>query len=181
MHRLFIAIEIPADIKERMLALKTQIPTARWLKSQQMHLTIRFIGEVSAQQTDEIISVLRDIASPGFDLSLNGAGRFPPQKKRGARILWLGVDADQQLADLHRKIESALEEIGFPPERKPFKPHITLARLKADRTPTQAVDFLQDNAAFNAGTFTVARFVLVKSTLSPQGAQYTNLAEYELK
>jgi 2'-5' RNA ligase len=180
MPRLFIAIELPTDIKDRLLALKTDIPTARWLKAQQMHLTMRFIGEVSDKQTNEITSALQKIESAAFDMSLNGVGRFPAQKKRSTRILWVGVDAGPQLENLHGKIEMALDEIGFPPDKKRFNPHITLARLKANKTPAQAVGFLADNADFNAGTFAVARFVLVKSTLSSQGAKYSNLAEYQL-
>ena len=180
MPRLFIAIEIPADIKDHLLNLKTSIPSARWAKAPQMHLTLRFIGEVSDKQANDIKSALGKIESPGFDMTLAGVGRFPPQKKKGARVLWVGVDAGPQLENLHRKIETALDEIGFEPERKRFNPHITLARLKAYKTPPEAVNFLEDHADFNAGTFAVARFVLVKSVLSSQGAKYTNLAEYGL-
>ena len=180
MPRLFVAIELPPDVKESLVALKTHIPTARWLNPEQMHLTLRFLGEVPDDRVETVKSTLETVQSPCFDLKLRGVGRFPPQKKKAPRVLWVGIVSQPTLMDLQEKIENELRLARFPPDNKAFHPHITLARLKVQKPVKQASNFLTAQARFRVSPFSVTRFVLVNSVLSAQGPTYTNEAVYNL-
>jgi 2'-5' RNA ligase len=182
MPRLFVAIDLPDPLKDRIAALKTDIPTARWVKPQAMHLTLRFIGaEVPAEKVDPIREALAGIEAQAFDVTLGGVGRFPPSRKKAPRVLWVGIQAAPALLTLHDAVERALEPVGFKPEKRPFNPHITLARLKTHKPTPQADAFLAEQADFVAGTFHVDRFILYQSELTPQGAIYTHLGVYRLQ
>ena len=179
--RLFVAIELPGDVKIALATLPTPIPTARWVKPEHMHLTLRFIGDVAENQTEEIKTALEGVDSIRFDLAVQGIGRFPPPKKKAPRVLWVGVVAQPILMALQARIEDALRSAGLVPEKKAFHPHITLARLKAQK-PTQPVNnFLQQQAAFSTPPFLVTRFVLIESRLSSHGPTYTHVSEHALR
>jgi 2'-5' RNA ligase len=173
MPRLFVAIDLPDAIKQQLLDLQTHIPTARWAKSEQMHLTLRFIGEVADEQVEPIKSSLATVTASPFDLTLRHVGHFPPGKRTLPRVLWVGMDQQPALNDLHQQIESALSQLDFKPDNKLFSPHITLARLKLNRPARQVDHFLSKHEQFNAGTFTATEFRLYSSLLMPQGAVYT--------
>lgn len=174
MPRLFVAIDIP--FKDQLQDLKTDIPTARWVQPQQMHLTLRFIGaDVPDKQVEPIKSALMSVTFAPFELTVAGVGRFPAGQKKPPRVLWVGTQPQPALLELHKIVETALAGVGFPPEDNPFKAHITLARLKA---PSSEFDqFLVDHADFHAGTFTVHQFILFSSLLTPQGSRYSHLLE----
>ncbi len=180
MPRLFIAIDLPDDIKTQLIALKTDIPTARWVKPAQMHLTLRFIGEVEDVKAGVLQAALQDISGHAFDLLLNGVGRFPPGTRKAPRVLWAGIDPQPELDALQAQIERVVRECGLPLDDKPFKPHFTLARLKTHKPTPQADVFLTANADFSAGPFAVQAFALIESELSPQGPRYTTRATYLL-
>jgi 2'-5' RNA ligase len=180
MPRLFVAIELPPDVKERLVALQTHIPTARWVNPEQMHLTLRFLGDVPENRVESVKSALETVQSPGFDLALRGVGRFPPQNKKAPRVLWVGIPSQPLVMDLQEKIENELRLAGFPPDNKAFHPHITLARLKVQKPVKQVSDFLTAQARFRVSPFSITRFILVKSVLSAQGPTYTNEAIYNL-
>jgi 2'-5' RNA ligase len=133
MPRLFVAIDLPDAIKQQLLDLQTHIPTARWTKLEQMHLTLRFIGEVPDEQVAPIKSSLATVTASPFELTLRNVGHFPPGKRTLPRVLWVGIDKQPALNDLHQQIESALSQLGFKPDNKSFSPHITLAWLKLNR------------------------------------------------
>lgn len=177
--RLFVAVDLPDDLKTTLLRLQTDIPTARWSNRHQMHLTLFFIGE-----TDQIAAVkaaLEKVQLAPFDWSLAGVGRFPPGKRQPPRILWAGVEAPAALGALHAQVATALASLGFVTDERPFSPHITLARLKTNG-PLPAVDaFLDQHRAFRAGPAAVSEFVLFSSELSPQGARYRREAVYPLR
>lgn len=178
MPRLFVAVDIPEDIKKRLIGLQAPIPTARWVKPEQLHLTLRFIGDTDEQAA--IQNALATVAASPLDLTLAGVGRFPPGDRKPPRVLWVGIQKQPALNDLHRQVESVLRPLGFPPDPKGFSPHLTLARLKAVKPVKEADTFLSRHAEFNAGTFAVSQFVLYSSVLSSQGSTYTAEAVYEL-
>lgn len=181
MPRLFVAIELPATIIENITGLQTEIPSARWVKPQQMHLTLRFIGsDVLIDEVEPIKEVLSQINAQPFPLEIGGVGRFPPGTKKAPRVLWVGVRQQPALNALHGEIESALAAVGFPPEDRDFHPHITLARLKLRRPTPEATAFLDQHAGFVAGSFSVGRFILFNSTLTPQGPRYKHEAVFAL-
>lgn len=182
MPRLFVAIELPAVITEKIVALRTDIPTARWVKAQQMHLTLRFIGDdVLHDAVESIKEALAQINAQTFPLEIGGVGRFPPAAKKAPRVLWVGIGQQPALNALHDKVESALEKVGFQREDRDFNPHITLARLKLRRPAPEATTFLEQHTDFVAGSLTVERFILFNSTLTPQGPRYKHEAVFDLR
>ncbi len=176
--RLFVAVDFPDAIKTRLLALKTDIPTARWVGRDQMHLTLFFIGETERVQA--VKDVLAGVKAAPFDLMMQGVGRFPPGQKKPPRVLWVGLNAQPALSDLHRQVTAALVGLGFPAEERPFSPHITLARLKTERPSPETERFIEANRPFQAGPIAISAFALYASTLTPQGALYTHEAVYPL-
>jgi 2'-5' RNA ligase len=173
MPRLFVAIDLPDAIKQQLLDLQTHIPTARWTKLEQMHLTLRFIGEVPDEEVEPIKSALAIVTASPFELTLRNVGHFPSGKRTLPRVLWVGIDKQPALNDLHQQIESALSQLGFKPDNKSFSPHITLARLKLNRPARQVDHFLSKHERIHAGTFTATEFRLYSSLLMPHGAVYT--------
>lgn len=180
MPRLFIAIELPQEVKIQLAELQTHIPTARWVQPEHMHLTLRFLGDVPENRVTPLKSALEAVESACFDLTLQGVGRFPPQERNAPRVLWVGIKSQPVLIDLYQKIERTLRSVGFPQDNNTFHPHITLARLKAQKPVMQATTFLEKQARFQVRPFPVTRFALVSSVLSPQGPVYTHEAVYAL-
>ena len=177
MPRLFIAIDLPETIQEYLESMFFGIPGARWVAPGQIHLTVRFIGDVDGALFYDIKDTLAEVNIPPFDLQLKGVGHFPP---RGApRVLWVGLDKSEPLQLLRKKIDTALLKIGLEPERRKFSPHITLARLK--NTPIQKItNFLSGNAMFRQGPFLIDDFKLYSSTLTPKGATHKVEGVYPL-
>lgn len=178
MPRLFVAIELPDDVKQQLTRLRGDIPGATWVKPHAYHLTLRFLGDqIEAARVPAIVSALEAVQATPFDLVLQGVGRFPP--KGSARVLWVGLNAPPALMSLHRAVESALDTVGFPPESRPFSAHITLARLKQDAR--QQVDaFLSQYRQFRTEPIAVSSFHLIESTLTPQGPKYRHEATFNL-
>jgi len=167
MPRLFIAVDLPDTIKENLETMFFGIPGARWVALDQLHLTVRFIGDVDGTLFHDIINILEEVNIPPFDLQLKGVGHFPP---RGApRVLWVGLDKSGLLQLLRNKIDTTLLKIGLKHEKRKFSPHITLARLK--NTHLQKVaNFLSGNGLFSQEPFQVDDFKLYSSTLNRKGA-----------
>ena len=143
------------------------IPGARWIALDQLHLTVRFIGDVDGALFLDIKTALAETNISPFNIQMKGVGHFPP---RGApRVIWAGLDKSEPLLLLRKKIDAALLKIGVTPEKRKFSPHITLARLK--NTPPQKVaNFLSGNSLFSQEPFQVDDFKLYSSTLTPKGA-----------
>ena len=125
MIRLFVALSLPAAIKEQLAMLSGGIPGARWVPPENYHLTLRFIGEVESWRAEEVDEALANIRARPFMLSLRGLGLF--EKAGRISSLWVGVEKTDQLGLLQAKVETALQRIGLEPERKRFAPHVTLA------------------------------------------------------
>lgn len=177
MIRLFVGLEIPLAVRERLAALAGGVPGARWVPAESMHLTLRFIGEVPESQLDDIDTELARIDAPPIDLILDGVGQFGMGAK--ARVLWANVEKSDALLHLQAKVDTALVRAGCPREDRKFTPHITLARLK-EAPQHRVIRFLQDNALFRAGPLRIDQFLLFQSFLSRQGSIYRPLRDYPL-
>ncbi|HEY6872300.1 MAG TPA: RNA 2',3'-cyclic phosphodiesterase [Geobacteraceae bacterium] len=177
MYRLFVAIDLPEEVKERVAGLDDSLPGGRRVPREQLHLTLRFIGEVDEETFAGIRGALAGVRGAPFSMTLAGVGHFPPG--RHPRVLWVGLEGFEPLLDLQQQVESALETSGIAPEERRFSPHITIARLK--ETPAAAVAaFEERHAAFRAGPFPVAEFHLYSSSLTRAGAIHTREASYPL-
>lgn len=169
MTRLFIALELPEEIKERLVACCGGVEGARWQSAGQMHLTLRFIGEVNQPQKLDIRAALSSISFPPFEVTLDGVGLFG--KARKPRALWVGVKNAEPLKHLHEKIDQSLAAAGFQPEERKFTPHVTLARFRGGRA-NRLEDFLEHYAGLSLPAFQVSSLALFSSHLSHNGAQY---------
>ncbi len=167
MPRLFIAVDLPDTIKKNLGSMFFGIPGARWVSIDQMHLTVRFIGDVDGALFLDIKNVLEEVNIQPFNIQLKGMGHFPP---RGApRVIWVGLEKSEHLQRLRKKIDGTLLKVGVTPEKRKFSPHITLARLK--NTPPQKVaNFLSGNGLFSQDPFQVEDFKIYSSILTPKGA-----------
>lgn len=169
MPRLFIAVDLPETIKNNLSLMAFGIPGAKWVAPEQLHLTVRFIGEVDGGLFHDIQEILDEIHFASFSLQLKGVGYFPP---RGApRVLWVGLEKSEPLQLLRKKIDTALLRVRIEPEGRKFSPHITLARLK--NSPVNKIaNFLSGNGLFSQEPFQVEDFKLYSSVLSPKGAYH---------
>lgn len=175
--RLFVAIDLPDDIRQSVAYTCRGVPGIRWLPPDQLHLTLRFIGEADDAVDAAIRSGLAAITSPAFPLSLQGVGCFPSPRR--PRVLWVGLSAGEPLKVLQQKIEAATIAAGIPAEERPFSPHITLARLREHRE-SDVAPFLARNASFRSEPFTVDAFHLYSSILTAKGAIHRREASYPL-
>lgn len=179
--RLFVAIDMPLHIKDALSELETpQIPGAKWVNRDHMHLTLRFIGETDPDMCQIYQTSLESIKHPVFTLELSSVGRFPPSPQKAPRVLWAGVAKNPALEHLAGAISSTLERAGLGPPAHPFNPHITLARLRTHLPAAEAKSFLKAHAHFALEPFPVTYFALYESQLTPQGPHYTRLARYPL-
>lgn len=177
MRRLFVAIDIPEELKRAIAKICTALPGARWVAGDQTHLTLRFIGEADETLFYRIREGLTEVFSEPFTLRIAKPGCFPP--KGEPHVLWLGVSESAPLARLKAVIDKSLSGAGIAPESRPFSPHITIARLRgASRTLTS--HFLEQNREFCLEPFLVTEFRLYSSSLTPAGALHTCEASYPL-
>ncbi len=177
MMRLFIAIDLPKKIKDELALISFGLPQARWVKPEQIHLTLRFIGEVDGALFQELKSALESVTGNSFPLYLKGLGCFPP--RRAPQVLWVGIEESVELMALRKRVDSCLAKLGVAPEQRKFSPHITLARTP--KTPLKRIArFLGDHALFCLPEFTVANFYLYSSVLTPKGALHRLEADYLL-
>ena len=175
--RLFVGIALPADIHDRLDALQSGLPGARWVALEGAHITLRFIGETDGGRAQDIDEALADIQARAFELRLSGIGNFGSGRKM--RAVWAGLDRSEALIHLADKVESAIVRAGFEPERRKFTPHVTLARL--DGAPVEAVaEYIQRHNTFSAGPFPIDQFTLFRSFIGKDGSRYQALADYPL-
>jgi RNA 2',3'-cyclic 3'-phosphodiesterase len=177
MSRLFAAVALPSLLRSSLSFLRSGVEGARWIDPNELHLTLRFIGEVDGGLEDDIRSALAMVEAPGFVLNLEGVGQFGDAKPHA---LWAGVRPIPPLMRLTAKIEQALQRVGLPPETRRYMPHITLARLRG-AAPNRVAAFLAEYALFRAEPFAVEEFVLYSSHLGRSGAHYRVEAVYPLR
>ena len=176
MHRLFVAIRPPEGIRDLLIDAMDDGADFRWQDDEQLHLTLRFIGEVDRPIADDLADALGRIHSHKFELRISGVGRF---EQRGSGALWAGVEPREPVAALAAKIERVCPQVVLEPERRAFHPHITLARWKGRRS-REAAGFLERNRGLGSGPFEVGEFALFESRLSRHGAHYEAVATYAL-
>ena len=176
MHRLFVAIRPPEPIRDLLIDAMDESPDFRWQHDEQLHLTLRFIGEVDRPLADDIAAALTRIRAERFSLRIAGTGRF---EQRNSGSLWAGVEPKAPVTALASKIERTCIDLGLEPERRAFHPHITLARWKGRRT-REIADFLQRTRGLASEPFGVTEFILFESRLSRHGAHYEEAASYPL-
>ena len=176
MHRLFVAIRPPAPVRAQLLGLMGGVAGARWLSEDQLHLTLRFIGEVDRHVARDVDAALSGVHHPSFAIALSGLGAFD---RRGDPVtLWAGVAPQEPLRALHKKLDQALARVGVEPERRAYRPHITIARLPRGagliRSP------VEQWGGVAGPPFAVDEFRLFESRLTPDGPVYTVVERYAL-
>jgi 2'-5' RNA ligase len=187
--RSFIAIELPPEVKVGLSSLLEQLqgggyPFVKWVEPKAIHLTLKFLGNIASDRIGEITAAIKEAAqgtSP-FAVEISGLGAFPSWQR--TQVVWVGIKGEvNKLADLQKGINAALRPLGFPPELRPFAPHLTLARVR-ERTKAWQRQELGDwlltvkfDSCFN---FKVDAISLIKSELTPKGAIYTPLTRIEL-
>ncbi len=176
--RLFVALTLPETVQQSLSGLANGLPGARWVRAENLHLTLRFLGEVNNVTAADVDDALAKLHSPGFEMSLNGIGHFGEGRK--LRALWVGVDANADLMRLQEKIEQALIRVGLPPEARKFKPHITLARFKSN-PGARLQTYLTAHNLWRAGPIAMESFELYSSFTSANGAIYRVEASYPLE
>jgi 2'-5' RNA ligase len=176
MHRLFAAIRPPEPIRDLLIDAMDDSADFRWQDEEQLHLTLRFVGEVERPVADDLAVALGQVRAPGFELRIAGVGRF---EQRNSGALWAGVEPREPVAALAAKIERICQSVGLEPERRAFHPHITLARWKGRRT-REVKDYLERTAGLSSEPFAVDSFILFESRLSRHGAHYEAVVPYPL-
>jgi 2'-5' RNA ligase len=176
--RLFVAISLPDDLRSRLSALASGLPGARWVAPENLHLTLRFIGDIDGHAAEDIDAALSGIRCERFMLTLAGVGDFGDGKR--LRSVWVGVEPNPTLERLQAKVEQAVQRAGQPPEKRKFKPHVTLARFKS-HPGGKLESYFAERSLFRAPPFEVADFKLYSSYLSHEGAIYSPEAVYPLR
>jgi len=194
--RLFVGLDIDEGIRNRIARFLEGVrefsPDARWVRPESLHVTLKFIGEQSEDQTEKIKRQLETVAANSFDVSFRGYGFFPGV--RAPRVFWVGIEATPALSALASLVDENVARLGVPKEEHAFTPHLTLARSaggsgsprrQKDDRPNRSFQRLQEKlAALGApefGTMTAREFFLYQSQTSPGGARYTKLAPFVLR
>jgi len=177
MHRLFVAIRPPEPIRDLLIDAMDDSADFRWQDEDQLHLTLRFIGEVERPLANDLADLLGRVRADPLELRIHGVGRFG-QRNSGA--LWAGVEPKAKLASLAGKIERACVSAGLDPEHRAFHPHITLARWKGRRRH-EIQRFLERAGGLSSDPFAVNSFALFESRLSRHGAHYEQVTDYPLE
>jgi len=184
--RLFVALEIPAAVRDNLaaqikelrdLSIRVADKRPRWVRPENLHVTLKFIGEVSPTKLDAIRSALLAIRSDApVDLKFHGLGFFPNEQH--PCVLWAGLDASANLTSLAGDIDGALESQEIERERRAFTPHLTLARIEPPDLHERLRAAIQENGAREFGSFQTREFHLIESMRKPSGAEYTTLASF---
>jgi len=175
--RLFVALAIPDMVAQGIMLIQGGVPGARWQSREQLHLTLRFIGEVDGREAAMLDDVLAGIEAPAFDLQLHGVGQFGNKQPHS---LWTGTRKSEALEHLQRKVDTAIRRVGQPQDAHKFTPHVTVARLRNPEGP-KLIEWLTHHALFTSAEFRVAAFHLYSSRLTSDGSVYAVEREYSLE
>ncbi len=177
MIRLFIGIPLPETLRQRLTLMQAGVPEARWVPPENLHLTLRFIGEVEEPVAQDIHDALSRLNVAAFPLTLRGAGLFSAGKR--PRALWIGVEENPALNYLQSKVERAVQKAGLEPEHRQFTAHVTIARVS--KSPLNRLEsFIAEHDSFAAGPITIDQFALYESHLGKAQAHYHVVADYPL-
>ena len=185
MIRSFLAVELPEPILRKIEEVEVDLKSAhadvRWVSPEKIHLTLKFFGNIEASRIDSIFKSIEERvrSTQPFSLKVQGVGAFPSMKS--PRVIWMGlVNGSEILTSLQKEIEAQLEKIRFQPEDRPFRPHLTLGRVKSSRGRNDLVGRMEKHKEREFGDFQVDRLILFKSDLKPSGPIYTVLGEMKL-
>ena len=194
--RIFIGIDLDSEVRARIERFVEGVqgfaPDARWARPESLHITLKFIGEQTAQKVEDVTQRLGQIESSAFEIHCTGYGFFPTAK--APRVFWVGIESGPQLAELAARIDAAVAALGIPREDRPYSPHLTLARAggrsgspkwrKGDGPSTTFATIEKRLAAMGEidfGAMTAHEFILYQSQLSPGGSKYTKLQSFPLR
>ena len=185
--RAFLAIEPPDNILQALSTLQEKLKREiggriSWAKPQGQHLTLKFFGDISTEDVNNICTAVktRVASASSLNLKIEKLGVFPDERR--PRVIWCGVAGDlEKLSELQKQLDSDFASIGFPIEDRSFRAHLTLGRIKESQGLTGVSEALAKHNTFVAGVFSCKELILLQSKLLPQGAVYTKLAEFKLK
>jgi 2'-5' RNA ligase len=179
--RAFIAIDVRDEIRKQLAEtqrrLRPAAPDAKWARPEGIHLTLKFLGEISGAQAERVTDALAAIGSfEPFPIGVQEFGFFPHANK--PRVFWAGVQAPPSLANLAGTIQKAMEDLGFEKDDRAYSPHLTLARFSAPRPQPALEDALAEIGAQSLGSFQASEFFLFESKLSAQGSIYRKVMRF---
>ena len=177
MIRLFVALRLEPSIRTLLSGLGSTIPGSRTVPEDQIHLTLRFIGEVESSRLNDIRECLTEVQAEPLNVAIKGVGHFPPRGR--PRVIWAGIEPAGDLVILRNKVNRALMQCGIEPEQRKYHPHVTLARLN-NSPPGKVAHFLAGNSLLESPPFSIDRITLFSSSLSHKGARHYVEAEYPL-
>ena len=180
MIRSFIAIDLPEETRQKLVVIQEQLKQSRsgvrWVKPSSIHLTLKFLGNILPIQVDDIAAAVAQLVrdEPPITLGAGGLGVFPSQRK--PRVIWVGLRGEvDRLANIHAGLERALETLGFAPERRGFRPHLTIGRVKDRHHLQSLIEAMSTMELPEFNSFDADEIILYKSDLRPTGAIYTKL------
>ncbi len=168
MPRLFTGIEIPSKVATQLQMLQAGLPGARWIKRENFHITLRFIGDVDGRVADEIIYALEQVQPLPFSIRLNGLDVFGRSKPHS---LYAGVEVNKTLSHLQSEQERIMQRIGLKPDGRKFTPHVTLARFRSPNVD-EIANWLSSRGDYSSNSFTVGRIALYSARESTGGGPY---------
>jgi len=178
--RSFVALELSDEVRERLTELLKRLrqtnAAVKWVEPENLHLTLKFLGEVQEEQIEAVVEALKIVAqvTEPFPFTVRGVGGFPDLRR--PRVLWVGVEPTPPLMRLQQIVEQAMEQLGFPPEERDFHPHITLGRVKAVAGLEKVRAILSEYIGVTFGSVPVKHMTLFRSDLSREGPTYTPIA-----
>lgn len=183
--RSFLAIELPKEIIGKLSEiqdnLKPSVSQVKWVRPESVHLTLKFFGNIEEKTVDEISQVLKKVAAKisAFVIDVKDIGVFPNILR--PRVIWVGVESSGRTLDiLYKETEVSLKKIGFEPEQREFRAHLTLGRVKSLKDKRQLTEQIENLKGYEVGSFRVENLFLFKSDLRPTGAIYTKLETFNL-
>ena len=183
--RCFIAVALPAALQQsvgKMIrGLSETGADVKWVPEQNLHLTLKFLGATGEEKIEEMTGALRKKLSPyhPFYITIGGVGSFPGG--RHPRVIWVGIQEYGPLEDIYREVEDVMTQHGYPPEDRPFSPHLTIGRVRSGKRLAEVLKRLEELRAVSFDEFEVKGVTLMKSELKPGGAEYSSLAEIPLE
>jgi len=183
--RTFIAIELSEELRQELRKLQQELKQsnidAKWVKSENIHLTLKFLGNIDLNQIEQTKNILKETSRQvkPFHLHLSGVGAFP--KLDYPRVLWVGVDeGENETTEIAKRLEEDLEKIGFQKENRPFSPHLTLARIHGSKNKDKLKSLIQQTTFISKNKTYVDKVTLFKSTLTPKGSIYNIIHQQPL-